>query len=120
MFMKQIDYPFNYLGIDIFAKISIQKDFSDCVEFIQTPFSTSSTILPSNMNLNAFDQVVIRCFLEKEQEDKLLKSSLQPQSICVKIIEDFIENESPSKLKILHKTLTCNPCESQYLFLIEK
>lgn len=118
--MKNIDYPFQKFGVSIISKLSLHNNFVECEEYIETPFSQSTTILPPNLNFDNYKQVVIRCYLEKPEEIKLLQSSIQPQAVCVEILEEYANNKWSEINKILYKTLTCSPRESQYLYLVEK
>lgn len=118
--MKETEYEFEHLGIKVTAKISILKDFAECTKFTKTPFSNSRKILPNNFNYDDFEQIVIRCFLPENEELKILQSSQRPQSFCVEIIEQFVEENWKNNIITIYKTLTCNPAESQFMYLIKK
>lgn len=102
------------------AKINILKGFSDCIESVKSPFGNGQTFLSPNLNIDLFEEVVIKCLIQENDREKILRSGKQPQSVCREIIESFQENNWPNKNAVLHKLLTCNPYESQYLYLIEK
>lgn len=118
--MNETSYEFEHLGLKVKAKIAQYKNFIDCEKYIESPFSASITGLPNDFDFHAFEQIVIYCSLPEDQVLKIVQSSQMPQSICVSIIEKFVEEKWLGKKKILYKTLTCNPSESQYMYLIEK
>jgi hypothetical protein len=118
--MKETNHEYENLGIKVTAKISVLKDFVECEKFIKTPFSNSKTLLPNDFNYDECQQIVIRCYLPKTEELKILQSSQSPQSFCVRIIEEFVEENWEDDIITIFKTLTCNPSESQYMYLIKK
>ena len=118
--MKETDYEFEYLGVDITAKISVIENFVKCEKFVESPFSNSRTALPNDFNFDTFEQKIIRCLIPKNDEIKILQSSQMPQSFCVKIIEKIAEEKWNNREYFIYKTLTCNPTESQYLYLLKK
>lgn len=118
--MKETEYEFEHLEIKVTAKIAILKDFAECTKFIKTPFSNSRTILPNDFNYDDFEQIVVRCLLPENEELKILQPSQMPQSFCVKIIEKFVKENWSNNIIKSYKTLTCNPSESQYMYLIKK
>ena len=118
--MKEIDYKFEHLGVEVTAKILLLKDFIKCDKFIESPFSNSRTVLPNDFNFDGFEQIVIRCSISKEEELKILQSSHKPQSFCVRIIEKFADEKWNNREYFIYKSLTCNPTESQYLYLLKK
>lgn len=118
--MTDLDYEFSEYDFSVIAEISLHKDFIECLEFVKTPFSNSTTILPNDFDFDLYDKIVVRCFFNKTEELKILQSSKHPQSFCVKTIEKYVEEKWSNRHKILYKTLTCNPYESQYMYLIEK
>ena len=118
--MKAIPFTLHKNDLEILVSITLLKSFEPCIDLIKTPFNKSSTILPDNFPFANFNEVVIKCRIDENEVTKILGSSLNPQAICVESIERFIEKNWPLKKNKLFKTLTCNPSESQYLYLIEK
>src|SRR5690606_21542118 len=100
--------------------ISILKSFEVCENFVETPFNVTKTILPNNFPIENFEQIIIKCSIDEAEVSKIISISSTPQAICVESIESFVEKKWPLKKKTLHKTITCNPFESQYLYLIQK
>ncbi len=114
----EIKYDLN--GIEIIAKISIHKEFSECEKLISSPLPNSTRLLPNDLNLEKFDKVVIHCLIDENETEKIIMNSKSPQQVCVEIIENYAEQRLPNNQKDIYKTLTCSPSESQFMYLIKK
>lgn len=118
--MTELNYEFSEYGFSVTANISTHKEFVECTEFIKTPFSDSTTIMPNDFNYEDYEQIVVRCYLPETEELKIIQLGQSSQKFCVNIIEKYVDEKWRNREIRLYKTITCNPKESQFMYLIRK
>lgn len=104
----------------IYIEMSLLDKIAECTEYIQTPFSKSQKILENGTDFSAYEKKIIRCFIDEKYRILIHLEGKQPQSICVELIEKFEKELWKDKMIYIFETLTCNPYESQYTYLVEK
>lgn len=115
---KSIEYK---LQIEtIYIEMSVLDNIQECTEYISTPFSKGKTVFENGTDFSAFEKKIIKCFIDEKYRTFIHFEGKQPQSICVEVIERFEEELWKGKKTYIFETLTCNPYESQYSYLVEK
>ena len=104
----------------IYIEMSVLDKIAECTEYIQTPFSKGQTVFENGTDFSAFEKKIIRCFIDEKYRTFIHLEGKQPQSICVEVIEKFEQELWKDKTTYIFETLTCNPYESQYTYLVEK
>lgn len=104
----------------IYIEMSVLEKIAECTEYMETPFSKGRTVFENGTDFSAFEKKIIRCFIDEKYRTFILLEGKQPQSICVEVIEKFEKEIWNGKATHIFETLTCNPYESQYTYLVEK
>ena len=104
----------------IYIEMSVLDKIEECTEYVSTPFSNGKTIYENAADFSAFEKKIIRCFIDEKYRKFILIEGKLPQSICVEVIEKFVEELWKDKKIYNFETQTCNPYESQYTYLVEK
>jgi hypothetical protein len=116
---KEIKYQLN--DKTILVQVTTHNDFVNCIEDNPSPFKNSKILLSPETNIDEFEKVVIKCFLEKSQRTIILSErSESGEAICHQIAEQFIkENWTNKELKQI-ETINCSHFEQQYKYIIIK
>lgn len=99
--------------------ITTHNEFVKCFEDVPSPFKHGKTILNPQIDVNQYEKVVVKCFIEEEQRLPIVQqSSISGESICHTVVEEFIaENWKNHKLLQL-ETINCSHFEQQYKYLV--